>query len=558
MRFSTISLVAWSVFDSKIARLAQDIIRDIFWSVAKVLMDLIQSILNSLINGVLSLDVFTNSDFVSSTFKFSLALMFLLIPMRIIYEIVSAMIRDDDAGLDVNKKIGSAVFGIMIACSLTVGVTKVINPLVQDTTKALVQVNLVNSDGTTTEKAQFGDTLIETVLVSFGSMSTDGDYGAKSLVEKYQDDDFSIKERYESDEKDEETGEVTHKKNSYKWDFSEFMSIVGFALYLILLIVITVQIGQRTIAILFYYLIGPICCASLTNYQNPQAFNVWKNSIIGQWLMNTSQIFLLTIMVSIIDAISQATEGMPVASCCLYFGALSLVISVPNFVQAMIGGYSAGVMETLNALKGGARTGIAPVVGAKNALKSFGNSKVGEGLKKGAKVVGAGMLVRGANAIDKGTEKLKNGASSLLNKNGANGTGVNSDVFGKGEGNNDMSRQGAGNVASMGENAKQNIDDMSRKDSGSVSAMGSSTGVGTDGENKKVNTITQKAPTTLGNRKSVNASTTSVKTPQANKSNPTVKLNSITQKAPSTVATGNHSTNTIQQPKVNKNSLGNR
>ena len=194
MRFSTISLVAWSVFDSKIARLAQDIIRDIFWSVAKVLMDLIQSILNSLINGVLSLDVFTNSDFVSSTFKFSLALMFLLIPMRIIYEIVSAMIRDDDAGLDVNKKIGSAVFGIMIACSLTVGVTKVINPLVQDTTKALVQVNLVNSDGTTTEKAQFGDTLIETVLVSFGSMSTDGDYGAKSLVEKYQDDDFSIKE----------------------------------------------------------------------------------------------------------------------------------------------------------------------------------------------------------------------------------------------------------------------------------------------------------------------------------------------------------------------------
>lgn len=168
------------------------------------------------------------------------------------------------------------------------------------------------------------------------------------------------------------------------------------------------------------------------------------------------------------------------------------------------------------------------------------------------------MLVRGANAIDKGTEKLKNGASALLNKNGANGTGVNSDVFGKGEGNNDMSRQGAGNVASMGENAKQNIDDMSRKDSGSVSAMGSSTGVGTDGENKKVNTITQKAPTTLGNRKSVNASTTSVKTPQANKSNPTVKVNSITQKAPSTVATGNHSTNTIQQPKVNKNSLGNR
>ncbi len=396
MRFSTISLVAWSVFDSKIARLAQDIIRDIFWSVAQVLMNMIQSILNALINGVLSLDVFTNSEFVSSTFKFSLALMFLLIPMRIIYEIVTAMIRDDDAGMDVNKKIGSAVFGIMIACSLTVGVTKVINPLVQDTTKALVQVNLVNSDGTTTEKAQFGDTLIETVLVSFGSMSTDGDYGAKSLVEKYQDDDFSIKERYESDEKDE-TGEVTHKKNSYKWEFSEFMSIVGFALYLILLIVITVQIGQRTIAILFYYLIGPICCASLTNYQNPQAFNVWRNSIIGQWLMNTSQIFLLTIMVSIIDAISEATEGIPIASCCLYFGALSLVISVPNFVQAMIGGYSSGVMETLNSLKGGARTGIAPVVAAKNGLKKFGDSKVGQGLKNGAKAVGAGMLVRGAN-----------------------------------------------------------------------------------------------------------------------------------------------------------------
>ncbi len=155
--------------------------------------------------------------------------------------------------------------------------------------------------------------------------------------------------------------------------------------------------------------------------------------------------------------------------------------------------------------------------------------------------------------IDKGTEKLKKGASSLLNKNGANGTGVNSDVFGKGEGNNDMARQGVGNVASMGENSKQNTDDMSRKDSGNVASMGGNDSSGA----KKVNTITQKAPTTLGNRKSVNAAN-SVKTPQTSKSNQTVKVNSITQKAPSSVATGNNSTRTITQPKIDKNSLGNR
>ena len=64
--------------------------------------------------------------------------MILIIPVKIIYELVTSMVKDDDAGLDVHKKIGSAVFGMMIAISLSFAVTQVINPLVRNTYNARV------------------------------------------------------------------------------------------------------------------------------------------------------------------------------------------------------------------------------------------------------------------------------------------------------------------------------------------------------------------------------------------------------------------------------------
>lgn len=330
------------MFDS-IGRIAEDVIQNFFWMILKPLFTLINSLLDSLFNGVLSLDVFANNEFIATAFKCSLALMFIIIPAKIVYEIVTSMVKDDDAGLDFQKKLGSAFLGIVIACSLTFAVTQVINPLVKDTTQILLGINTSENS---LENVQVGDTLIETVLVSFGGMQKGGEYGADSFVQAYNDGDLNIVERYEQDE-------GTHKKYDYKWDFSLFMTIIGVAIYVILLFVITIQIAVRMISIGFYYLIGPLCCTSLTNYQNPQAFNVWKATILGQYAQTLTQIFLLSMMVSLLDSIAEASSGYPIASCALYFGAFSLVLSAPNFVQAMIGGYSSGILDSINSMRGG-------------------------------------------------------------------------------------------------------------------------------------------------------------------------------------------------------------
>ena len=331
-----------------IVRSAQDLLQVFFWTILHPLISLTHTLLDSLFNGVLGLDIFASNSFLSSAFSCSLGLMFLIIPVKFVYELISSMLKDDDAGLDVQKKLGSAFLGIMIACSLTVGITKVINPMVKEVTEVLLNINLVstNENGSYKDEVQIGDNLVETILVSFGGLPQKGTYGAEEFIKQYNSGQLDIVERYEDDT-------ANHKKYEYKWDVGLFMCIIGLAIYVIMLFVITVQIAVRMIAIGFYYIIGPICCTSMTNYQNPQAFVVWKNTLIGQWVQNMTQIILLALMVSLLNSITQAAKSYPIACACLYFGAFSLTISAPSFVQAMIGGYSAGIMDLLNQFRGG-------------------------------------------------------------------------------------------------------------------------------------------------------------------------------------------------------------
>ena len=339
------------MFDG-IGKAIWDMLQSFFWGIAKPLLMLINTLLDSLFNGVLNLNIFTENQFLSTAFTCSLALMFLILPAKFIYEIVTSLIKDDDAGLDLRKKMGSALMGIVIACSLTVVVTKVVNPMVRDITGVMMGINLVteNEKGT----SQVGDALIETILVSFGGMPQEGEYGARSFVQKWNNDPNSIDitERYDSDIKDS-SGNIIHHKDDYKWNTSLVMSIVGFVIYVIMLFVVTIQIAMRMIAIGFYYIIGPLCCTSLTNYQNPQMFVVWKNTMIGAWAQNIAQIFILSFLVSCIDAITRASSSYPIATLALYFGAYSLTITVPAIIQSMIGGYSAGMMDIINTARSG-------------------------------------------------------------------------------------------------------------------------------------------------------------------------------------------------------------
>ena len=353
-----------------LVRSAQDILQGFLWTIINPLITLINTLLNSLFNGVLNLDLFTNNSFLSGAFKCSLALMFLIIPVKIIYEIITSMIKDDDAGMDFQKKIGSAFLGIIIACSLTLGITKVINPMVTNITRAMLHVNLISSDASAKQNYQIGDRLIETVLVSFGGLSESGDYGAKEFIKQYNAGNLNIIERYDNDT-------ATHQKYEYKWNISLFMTIIGLAIYVIMIFIVVIQVSLRMIAIGFYYIIGPICCSSMTNYQNPQAFVVWKNTLIGQWLQNITQIFLLALMVALLDAITAATKMYPIACAALYFGAFSLTIYAPSFVQAMIGGYASGVMDMMNSFRGGFGMAKSSVMGTIGAVTGRNNPNTG-------------------------------------------------------------------------------------------------------------------------------------------------------------------------------------
>ena len=354
---------------NNVVRGAQDLLQSFFWSILSGLLGMVNSLLNSIVNGVIGLDLFSHNEFLSTAFNCSLALMFLAIPAKITWEIVSAMIRDDDAGMDIHKKLGSTALGIAIACSLTVGITKIINPVMQDASKAILNVNLTNEIKSDSATSQLGDSLIESVLISFGGLPKDGDYGASKFVEQYNKNELKITKR---------------DGDNYVWDFSIFMAIIGMCVYVVMLFVICIQIAVRVISIGFYYVIGPLACTSMTNYQNPQAFNVWKATIFGAWAQNLTQIFLLSLFVGLLESISSATSTMPVASVALYFGAFSLIMTAPNFVQAMIGGYASGILDTLNQFRGGLGMAKSLVTGAVGSVIGRNNPHTGH-LEGGAR-----------------------------------------------------------------------------------------------------------------------------------------------------------------------------
>lgn len=470
----------------KAVRGGQDIITNLFWDIVDVLMTLVCSILDALINGVLGLDIFASNKFISDSFTFTKTLMFVIIPMKIVYELVSAMIRDDDAGLDVHKKLGSAFFGIMIACSLTFAVTQVINPLVKDVTTQLLGYNIVTKDksGTTTNNAQVGDTLIQQVLIGFGGMSKDGDYGAKELVKQRTKSDFDITERYEADD------DAGHLKYEYKWRYGTFTTIIGLVVYIVMLLVITVQIATRMIAIGFYYILGPLACTSLTNYQNPQAFNVWRNTILGQWAMNLSQIFLLALMTSLINSITKASGTYPLACCALYFGAFSLIISAPSFVQAMIGGYSAGVMDLYNSMRGGfglAKSIASPAMGV---LGKAGRGVINFGLSQGEKLErdSASMESSGVGTARASSGDVNKGMN-VVSSNGDTGSngGASMNDFGQ-EASSSRSGYSTARQAQTKRRGNANINRSSGINAQRNSGSSSANGTGNDSMNRKSGT----------------------------------------------------------------------
>lgn len=414
-----------------------DLVRRFMWGVCETLMKILNYILSSTVgnNGVLSFNPLDGGNgFVSAAFKACLALMPIILVSKISYEVVRGMIMDDDNDMNFQRKIASAFMGVTIAVSLTFLI-----PMANNLVKGVCN-ELINSDISTTQTFEtvdnrelengeeakvstsvFGDKLLISVLEAFGGMPTSGDYSATEMVLAYElgGDDFDINEKLT------ENGVlgIEIESDNYKWDCSTPLVMIGLAVYVVLFFIAMVQIALRMISITFFYIIGPICCTSLTNFQNPQAFTVWRNSLIGQWFMNAGQIFLIILFVQVIGSINN-NSLTAIAKCALYFGSTTLVITAPSLIQGMIGGYGAGIMETLNSLRGG--LGIA------------------EGVTKGATgvIVGAvGATIGGGFAKAIGGQK-----STSTDSSGATITSRSGGLIGALAGNKSTRRDGKGNT----------------------------------------------------------------------------------------------------------------
>lgn len=420
--------------------------RDFMWSIISTEITCVQSLINALVNGVLSFGILDNT-WIKDGYTACIALMFIILPVKIIYEIIFALVRDDDNNLDINKKIAGAVVCCILAMSLST-VVPLANNLSINVSKAIIGqqyednssvVSSSNSASNSSNTKDFAKELVIGTLCAFGGMERNNtifsyvtndedegmDIGAERFYEYITDpdealkgyegepseakkrtsdgffskgiynrwsfyyrwdtegegstdgsDDWDLLGNYENDSSFTEVGRTSEEygdksipsskeeatkaynyieqhSGQYIWDFGYLGTIIGLAIFVILLFIITIEVAMRIIMIGFLYIIGPLACMSLTNYSNPQAFTVWKNSILGMFLVNVTQIFMLQFLMNIASDISKAGNNSTViASIALYFGAFSAVIAMPKYVTSMIGGYEQGIMESLNQMKG--------------------------------------------------------------------------------------------------------------------------------------------------------------------------------------------------------------
>lgn len=441
--------------------------RDFMWALIETEITCIQSLINALVNGVLSFGILDNT-WIKDGYTACVALMFIILPVKLIYEIIFALVRDDDQNFDFNKKLLGAIVCTIIAVSLstliplannlTINTSKlIIGQQYQDGSETISNSNSMSSSGNTKDLAK---ELVIGTLCAFGGMdrnntifsyvtNDDGvsmDIGAERFYEYITNsdealkgyegepakakkrtsnnffsrgiynrwsfyyrwdvngngtdgtDDWDLLGSYETDSDFVETNGDSEEYGNrsvpatkeqaaqaynyieahageYIWDFGYLGAIIGLAIFLILLFIITIEVAMRIIMIGFLYIIGPLCCLSLTNYSNPQSFTVWKNSMLSMFLVNLAQIFMLQFLMNIASDIASAgTNSNIFASIALYFGTFSAVISLPKYVSSLIGGYEQGIMESLNQMKGavGAAWGMTGGMALGAGRKVFG------------------------------------------------------------------------------------------------------------------------------------------------------------------------------------------
>ena len=361
----------------------QDIIRNILWSCCDALINIINGLMEGLIDGVLPFSMF-EVDFVDQAYNFFIAVMILYLPLKVVYEIIYAMILDDEP-VDHGKKIRGVIFCFMLAIGVQM-LTPSINTVAVNATSMLA--SNVNTDSA--DSGGLSSQMVASALSGFGGMNLST---SQRLVQRrsenlnYNGDEgssFSITER--------------DSENVYVYEFSELMAMIGLAIYVVLFFCISVQIASRSLTLIIYYVITPIVCTSLTR-QNPQPFTIWKNTVFSVYAINFIQILTLQLSGTIVTEIGkiESVSGIVLiyVQAILYFAILVMILGIPPFIQGLLGGYGAGVMESVRMMStgiratrtfsGGALIGAGAVIGSGGALLSAagsGLSNIGDTMRK--------------------------------------------------------------------------------------------------------------------------------------------------------------------------------
>lgn len=300
-----------------------DTIRSILFgplgAVLNWIMDIVKIILTE-ISGFSFIDL----EFITTCYNTCVTIALIILPLKLVYEWMWLVISNEAEKWS-NKVF--AVFQIMVILLATPPILTQVGTAVTSINTAILSGDVVSGESSTSGD-DAGKGFAISMLSATTSLSSDK---AKEFIDDFTGENFDINKRDDNDD--------------YIYDFDFIMPLfMGIAMWVIIFF-IGLQMASRQVSLVFFKIITPLCALSLTNKENPTAFTVWKNNVIGAFLMNIVQIFLFLFMFKLLDGLGTETSG--IAKLLFIIALLLVIIAIPNKVASMIGGYNAGIMEGL-------------------------------------------------------------------------------------------------------------------------------------------------------------------------------------------------------------------
>lgn len=373
---------------------------------------------------------FIDLEFITTCYNTCVTIALIILPLKLVYEWMWLVISNEAEKWS-NKVF--AVFQITVILLATPPILTQVGTAVTSINSAILSGEVVSGESSTSGD-EAGKGFAISMLAATTGLSSDE---AKSFIEDFTGDEFDINKRDDDD--------------NYVYDFDFIMPLFIGTVMWVIIFFIGLQMASRQVSLAFFKIITPLCALSLTNKENPTAFTVWKNNVIGAFLMNIVQIFLFLFMFKLLDGLGTETSG--IAKLLFIIALLLVIIAIPNKVASMIGGYNAGIMEGLagmqqtlmmlssgitaghvikagvgatgHAVKGGAKmlanapkniaskTGGAAskVAGVADSVKSSA-SRVQDAMKYGGGVAG-GAAILASDALHSGKDKVKGRVGGL-------------------------------------------------------------------------------------------------------------------------------------------------